>query len=56
MKKIEEVTVAGDVGSGSGTEPMVRYGDIKRRNKPLKKQKLKTFKKYVELESFKKNI
>ncbi len=43
------MTVAGDVGSGSGSEPMVRYGQNKKvQRRKLNMQKNKTFKKYVE--------
>jgi hypothetical protein len=45
------MTVAGDVGSGKGTEPMTRYGqNILKRKKPYKKQekKMKSFREMIK--------
>jgi len=39
------MTTAGDVGSGNGTEPMIKYGTVNRREKPYKK--IKSFKEYI---------
>jgi len=42
---MNEMTTAGDVGSGTGSEPMVKYGEKPLRRKAHKK--LKTFKEYA---------
>jgi len=45
------MTVAGDVGSGSGTEPMVKYGEkpLRRKNKKAE-NKMKSFRDLVKVE------
>jgi len=42
---MNEMTTAGDVGSGTGSEPMVRYGqaNVQRRKKPYKIKKFSEF-------------
>jgi len=46
---MNEMTTAGDVGSGTGSEPVVRYGQrkgkVQRRKRPYKK--IKTFTEFI---------
>jgi hypothetical protein len=47
------MTTAGDIGSGTGTEPMTKFGEKPlRRKKPLKKQenKMKSFRDMIKLQ------